>query len=184
LASSAAKRGVLVVDLDADDAALLVRGDADVRRQQLAQRLVRLDVVVLLELEPLRQVALHAVALQERDVELVRRLGRQAAAQTAERAQRAQRRQGRRRPARLLRIGREQRRPGSVDGRQQQRHDQGHERRGQSDDRDEQLALAEPREQVGEADRRAFVGVVAVGRLYRRQRRRGVGAEHREPISS
>ena len=65
------EHGFGVVDLDADQAALLVGRDADVLWQRLSQGLISGNLVPGLEVEPVDQRALHAVALEQRDIEFV-----------------------------------------------------------------------------------------------------------------
>ena len=70
---------VFVIDFQVDDAALLLGRDAHVVRQRPAQRLEGLHLVAGLQIETFIQRTPDAVGLQQRDVELVGRLGGQAA---------------------------------------------------------------------------------------------------------
>ena len=144
----------LVVDLDRDDAALLVGRDADELGQRLAQRLEILDLVALFKVQALVERTDHAVALEQRNVQLVGRLGADAARQPAERAKCRERRS---RTALLLRTGRQQRGARGVHRRQDQRNDERDDGRCCRRQRDDALALAEPGQQIDEADLRAAV---------------------------
>ena len=99
LARSAANCGSLSSTSTLMTPLFLSDGDADVVGQHLAQGFEGVDVVVRLQVEAIGEGALHAVALQERDVELVGRLRREAAGEAA--AERAERRErcGRAAPA-------------------------------------------------------------------------------------
>jgi len=156
--------GLFVIDLDRDQAALLVRRDADVRRQHLAQGLVGLDSVARLQVESIDQRTLHAIALEQGDVELVGRLCAQTSGQAA---QRPQRRQCGSRAALLLGARRQQSRARRENRRQQQRDDDRTDRRNRPNRADQALALPDPGQQLQQADARALV--VEIGRCQRRQ---------------
>ena len=155
---------LLVVDLDADDARLPVRGDAHELRELLAQLFVGLEIPAILQVEAIGQRALHAVALQQCDVQLVGRLRRHRAGQSAERAERRERR-GRLRL--LLRNRRQQAGARGVLVGQQHGDQRRDDRGGRGDAGDPVLAFAEPGQHVEHADRRAVVELLRRGRQIR-----------------